>query len=202
LINGAVGSTYDATKEGNYSVIVTNKITGCVSKEVFATIIANNPATSLDAVVSDAFTQEATITASVQGGTGPFLYQIDGGEFQSSNEFTGLSSGTHTLTVKDVQGCTNLSIPVIVIDYPKYFTPNGDGYDDTWNIKGLNDQPNARIFIFDRYGKLIKEISTQGGGWDGTYNGKQLPATDYWFTVEYVENNSNKLFKAHFSLKR
>jgi gliding motility-associated-like protein len=202
LINGAVGSTYDATKEGNYSVIVTNKITGCVSKEVFTTIIANNPATSLDAVVSDAFTQEATITASVQGGTGPFLYQIDGGEFQSSNEFTGLSSGTHTLTVKDVQGCTNLSIPVIVIDYPKYFTPNGDGYDDTWNIKGLNDQPNARIFIFDRYGKLLKEISTIGNGWDGTFNSKQLPATDYWFTVEYVENNLNKLFKAHFSLKR
>jgi gliding motility-associated-like protein len=202
LINGAVGSTYDATKEGNYSVIVTNKITGCVSKEVFATIIANNPATSLTAVVSDAFTQEATITASVQGGTGPFLYQIDGGEFQSSNEFTGLSNGMHTLTVKDVQGCTNLSIPVIVIDYPKYFTPNGDGYDDTWNIKGLNDQPNAKIFIYDRYGKLIKEISTVGSGWDGTYNGKALPATDYWFTVEYAENSINKLFKAHFSIKR
>jgi gliding motility-associated-like protein len=45
-------------------------------------------------------------------------------------------------------------------------------------------------------------MSTVGSGWDGTYNGKALPATDYWFTVEYAENNGNKLFKAHFSIKR
>ena len=116
--------------------------------------------------------------------------------------FSGLSSGTHTINVKDAEGCTNLTKQVTVIDYPKYFTPNGDGHNDSWNISGLNDQPDAKIFIYDRYGKLIKEISTVGNGWDGTYNGKALPATDYWFTVEYTENNINKLFKAHFSIKR
>jgi gliding motility-associated-like protein len=202
LIDAAVGSTYEATKEGNYSVIVTNKITGCVSKEVFATITANNPATKFDTTVSDYFTEDSSITVTVSDGTGPFLYQIDGGVFQSSNVFSGINSGSHTVVIKDEQGCTNKTIPVTVIAYPKYFTPNGDGYDDTWNIKGLNDQPNARIFIYDRYGKLLKEISTIGNGWDGTFNTKQLPATDYWFTVEYVENNLNKLFKAHFALKR
>jgi gliding motility-associated-like protein len=202
LIPGAVGSSYEATKDGNYSVIATNSLTSCTSKEAFANIIANNPAVSLDAVVTDAFTQDATIIATVTGGTGPFLYQIDGGVFQSSNVFSGLSSGIHTINVKDAEGCTNLTKQVTVIDYPKYFTPNGDGFNDSWNISGLSNQPDAKIFIYDRYGKLIKEMSTVGSGWDGTYNGKALPATDYWFTVEYAENNGNKLFKAHFGLKR
>ena len=92
---------------------------------------------------------------------------------------------------------------VTVIDYPKYFTPNGDGIHDTWNIVGLN-QSEAKLYIFDRYGKLIKQISTldESQGWDGTYNGHPLPSTDYWFSLQYEENGIAKEFKAHFSLKR
>jgi len=104
--------------------------------------------------------------------------------------------------VEDGQGCTNLSREVTVIDYPRYFTPNGDGFNDSWNVVGLNDQPEAKIYIFDRYGKLLKQISTIGEGWNGTFNGYELPGSDYWFTIEYLENNVTKLFKAHFSLKR
>ena len=88
-----------------------------------------------------------------------------------------------------------------MIDYPNFFTPNGDGYNDTWNIIGLN-QPEAKLYIFDRYGKLIKQLSTTGPGWDGTYNGHQLPSTDYWFSLEYMENGVAKEFKAHFAMKR
>ncbi|HNP34121.1 MAG TPA: T9SS type B sorting domain-containing protein, partial [Flavobacterium sp.] len=91
---------------------------------------------------------------------------------------------------------------VSVIDYPHYFTPNGDGINDYWNIVGLGGQPNAKIYIFDRYGKLMKQISSTGLGWDGTYNGNLLPADDYWFSVDYIENATAKQFKAHFSLKR
>ena len=91
----------------------------------------------------------------------------------------------------------------LVIDYPKYFTPNGDGHNDTWNIIGMN-QADAKLYIFDRYGKLIKQISPSSGsdGWDGTYNGQQLPSTDYWFSLDYTENGAAKQFKAHFSMKR
>ena len=90
---------------------------------------------------------------------------------------------------------------ITIIDYPKYFTPNGDGYNDKWNIGGLT---NTNIDIYDRYGKLIKQINTSNPGWDGTFNGQLLPATDYWFTIEYIEPNTNntKIFKSHFSLKR
>ncbi|RXR21542.1 T9SS type B sorting domain-containing protein, partial [Flavobacterium stagni] len=82
-----------------------------------------------------------------------------------------------------------------------YFTPNGDGIHDTWNIVGLQNT-TAKIYIFDRYGKLIKQISPSSLGWDGTYNGYLAPSTDYWFKVEYDEGGVMKEFKAHFSLKR
>jgi gliding motility-associated-like protein len=202
LIAGATGNTYTATQPGTYSLIVTNTITGCISEEVFANVIEVQPATAASASVTDAFSDNATITVSVTGGTGTLLYQLDDEGFQESNVFTGVSAGLHTVTVIDTQGCTYLTIEVLVIDYPPFFTPNGDGFNDTWNIIGLQDQPEARIYIFDRYGKLLKQISPQGQGWDGRFNGAELPSTDYWFTVEYLENEQSKVFKAHFSLIR
>jgi gliding motility-associated-like protein len=202
LIAGATGNTYTTTQPGTYSLIVTNTITGCISEEVFANVIEVQPATAASASVTDAFSDNATITVSVTGGTGTLLYQLDDEGFQESNVFTGVSAGLHTVTVIDTQGCTYLTIEVLVIDYPPFFTPNGDGFNDTWNIIGLQDQPEARIYIFDRYGKLLKQISPQGQGWDGRFNGAELPSTDYWFTVEYLENAQQKTFKAHFSMIR
>jgi gliding motility-associated-like protein len=202
LIAGATGTSYTATQPGTYSLIVTNTITGCISDEVFANVIEVQPATAVSATVTDAFSDNATITVGVTGGTGTLLYQLDDEGFQESNVFTGVSAGLHTVTVIDTQGCTYLTIEVLVIDYPPFFTPNGDGFNDTWNIIGLQNQPEARIYIFDRYGKLLKQISPQGQGWDGRFNGAELPSTDYWFTVEYLENEQSKVFKAHFSLIR
>jgi gliding motility-associated-like protein len=95
----------------------------------------------------------------------------------------------------------------LVLDYPNYFTPNGDNYNDNWNIYGIQGQPFAKINIFDRYGKFIIQINPLGLGWDGNYNGRQLPATDYWFVLEYLEKDSTgsdvwRTFKSHFSLLR
>ncbi|NQX86221.1 MAG: T9SS type B sorting domain-containing protein, partial [Flavobacteriaceae bacterium] len=78
----------------------------------------------------------------------------------------------------------------------------GDGYNDTWEIEGIDTVNNVKIYIFDRYGKLLKELSPAGNGWDGTYNGSLMPSSDYWFVVEYEEGGTNKEFKAHFTLKR
>ncbi|MFD2603843.1 T9SS type B sorting domain-containing protein, partial [Flavobacterium suzhouense] len=92
-----------------------------------------------------------------------------------------------------------------IVDYPNFFTPNGDGFHDTWNIIGLQETGSV-IYIFDRYGKLIKQISPDSDGWDGTFNGTPVPATDYWFTVTYPEFDGTttviREFKSHFSLKR
>ena len=82
-------------------------------------------------------------------------------------------------------------------------TPNKDGYHDTWNILGISvGDPTAKIYIFDRFGKLLKQISPMSPGWDGTYNGNPLPSNDYWFRIEYTENNIKKQFSGHFTLKR
>lgn len=94
-------------------------------------------------------------------------------------------------------------IYVNVIDYPCFLTPNQDGFYDTWNIIGIREfDPTARIYIFDRFGKLIKQISPIDGGWDGTFKGNPLPSSDYWFIVEYREGDVPKEIKGHFTLKR
>ncbi|MFD0779018.1 T9SS type B sorting domain-containing protein [Flavobacterium myungsuense] len=203
-ISGAIGSTFEAKELGDYYVNVRFKSTGCSIKSNTSTVTEVNPTNSFNVIVSDAFTEVATITVTGQNGITTYLYQIDDGALQTSNVFSGIGAGNYTIRITDSDGCTDYSEDVLVIDYPKYFTPNGDGYNDTWNIKGLSDQSNTKLLIYDRYGKLLKQISPKGQGWDGTYNGVQLPAADYWFTVDYVEPNNdlNKLFKSHFSLKR
>ena len=129
---------------------------------------------------------------------------LDDGNFQTSNIFTNVTSGDHIIYVKDVFGnCDSISLTATVLKYPKFFTPNGDGYNDTWNIWDLGNNPNAIISIFDRYGKFIKQFKTSGFGWDGKLDGYDLPATDYWFIVNYFnQNNEAREFKAHFAMKR
>ncbi|WP_291274426.1 T9SS type B sorting domain-containing protein, partial [Flavobacterium sp.] len=207
LIPGATNATLEVNQIGTYSVIAIDAITGCTSDPTLttstATITQTIPASSLTVIQSDYFSENATITANVLNGTRTLQYYLDEGPIQSSNVFTNVSSGTHIISVIDTDGCTFLQKEFLVIDYPKFFTPNGDGYNDTWNISTLN-QPDAKLYIFDRYGKLIKQLSPtiNSNGWDGTYNEKAMPSTDYWFLLEYQENGVAKEFKAHFSLKR
>ena len=91
---------------------------------------------------------------------------------------------------------------VSILEYPKFFTPNGDGYNDTWNIKCLKDDPSARVSIFDRYGKLLSQFKPSQNAWNGVLNGSMLAGTDYWFSVYYMNNSDVETqFKSHFSLR-
>jgi len=197
------GSSYTATQAGQYTVSIASTVTPGCSNVLIIDVAESNPAQSATAYVSNYFEDSQSITVSVVG-NGSYLYSLDGGPFQTSNVFPNVLPGVHTVTVKDMNGCTDIVITdILTIGYPRFFTPNGDGYNDTWNIWSLEGvQPNAEIHIYDRYGKLIKQIVPAGTGWDGTYNGQLLPSTDYWFTVKYLENGVEKLFKAHFSMKR
>ena len=203
IIPGETNATLVVDEAGTYSVIATNWLTGCSSDSTLstatATVTETMPATTMTVVQSEYFSDNATITVNVTGGTGTLMYSLDEGPLQSSNVFTGVSPGVHLVTVIDTEGCTYLTQEVTIIDYPNYFTPNGDGYNDSWYIAGLQD--TDFIYIFDRYGKLIKQLRGEER-WDGTYNQEQLPSTDYWFTLDYTENGAVKQFKAHFSLKR
>ena len=201
IIPGAAGSSYEALEAGSYSVIATNNTTGCISLPLSVTVSETFPGQGITTTQTLAFADNAQVTVEVTG-TGVYEYQLDNGMFQSSNIFENVGIGPHTIWVRDTDGCTDLTTTIYIIGYPHYFTPNGDGVHDQWNIIGLSNQPNAKIYIFDRYGKLIKQISPTSQGWDGTRNGEPLPATDYWFTVDYFEAGTDKVFKSHFSLKR
>ncbi|MGC4040090.1 MAG: T9SS type B sorting domain-containing protein, partial [Flavobacterium sp.] len=173
-----------------YTVHVTStSALGCDTTSASFDVIQSGqaviPAGTAGYTVTNAFSTSQIITVTVDG-YGSYEYSLDDGPRQASNVFENVSLGTHVIHVWDTEGgvaysCEELIITdVSVIDYPHYFTPNGDGIHDTWNIVGLGGQPNAKIYIFDRYGKLMKQISSQGQGWDGTFNGHVLPADDYW----------------------
>ncbi|RZJ28196.1 MAG: T9SS type B sorting domain-containing protein, partial [Flavobacterium sp.] len=151
--------------------------------------------------ITDDFADEQSVTV-IATGTGDYEYQLDFGTFQDSNIFNNVASGIHTVTVRDKNGCGLATTSALVVNYPHYFTPNGDGVHDTWNIKDLSQQPDSKITIFDRYGKIITQITPAGQGWDGTLHGASLPSTDYWFVVEYEEDGITKEFKSHFAMKR
>jgi len=201
LIAGETGPTLEVNHPATYSVVATNIATGCQNLPVSVTVTQSEPA-AVTAYVSNAFTDNQTITVEAIG-IGEYVYQLDEGDIQTSPVFENVTHGSHTVTVYDNKGCASVTIPVTAINYPHYFTPNGDNYHDTWNIGDLENDASAKIYIFDRYGKLLKQIKpSKVTGWDGTLNGQPLPSTDYWFTVTYTEQGQLKEFKAHFSLKR
>ncbi|RVT76462.1 T9SS type B sorting domain-containing protein [Flavobacterium sufflavum] len=132
-------------------------------------------------------------------GNGDFEYSIDGITYQDSNYFSEIAGGNYTVHVRDKKGCGEDSSEVTIIDYPKFFTPNNDGFNDFWQVKGINKFPNSKIFIFDRYGKFLKHLTANSSGWDGLYNGKEINPDDYWFKIDF---GNGKSFSGHFTLKR
>ena len=163
------------------------------------TVIASDKAV-IDNIEINDLTNNNSISITVTG-SGVYEYSLDNQTYQSSNTFTNLPSGIYTVYVKDLNGCGITQEEVSILGIPSFFTPNADGYNDNWNVKGISSTLNSKtiIYIFDRFGKLIKEINPTTTGWDGTFNNQQLPATDYWYTIK-LENG--KELKGHFALKR
>jgi gliding motility-associated-like protein len=198
-ILSATNNYYNASVPGQYFVQVTRTATGCTSVSNTATVQPSSPPRQISYTTSNYFAQNANVVITATP-AGNYEYQLDNGQFQESNIFGNIPPGLHSVHVRDVFGCDILEEHFTIIDYPKFFTPNGDGFHDLWNISLGNG--SSQIRIFDRYGKLINVISTNGLGWDGTYNGEPLPSTDYWFTIDYIEQAKAKQFSAHFTLKR
>lgn len=202
-----IGSSLIPTQGGVYDVVVTDistsLVTMCTNFDSALVIESGIPDTFDVEVTSQTFTGNNMIIATATGNS-TYEYSLDLGPWELFGEFENLSGGEHTVYARDVNGCGIVSQDITVIDYPKFFTPNGDGNNDSWNIKGIDTQPAATIYIYDRYGKLLKQLSPTSPGWDGTFNGNRMPSSDYWFTLEYLEpiNNEPRTFSAHFALKR
>jgi valyl-tRNA synthetase len=192
--------TFRIEHEGTYEVVAKNAQTGCKSVPTSFTI-SNSSVAKVSYRVDDLIDNLNIITIVAQG-KGTYEYSIDGGAYQESATFENVEGGVHIVRVRDINGCGIEIVTPMVVEFPKFFTPNGDGYNDVWNIESLTSKKDANIQIFDRYGKMIMQIKPNGTGWDGQLNGAQLPSDDYWFTVQFTHLGKSYEYKSHFTLKR
>jgi len=208
-VTGIAGETYSwstgestpsiaISEVGEYQVTVTSPF-GCETTSVFEVISSESAFVELIETVD--FSDPNNIIVRVSG-AGDYLFSLDGGPLQTSGVFENVSLGFHDITIIDANGCAEITRTVIVVDAPKFFTPNGDGTNDQWHITGIETIPGTQISIFDRSGKLITIINANTQGWDGTYNGNAMPASDYWFLADVVKGEERFTVNGHFSLRR
>lgn len=201
---GETAQYISVNQPGTYTVTVTNINTSCAKTRTIV-VSASNVATITDVTVEDlAEDNTITLVALPTGGVNTtYLYSIDApnGPWQSDPVFTNVSGGIHTVYVYDTKGCGIINKTVGVLQIPKFFTPNADGNNDFWHIPGIaaSNYYNSRIYIYDRYGKLLADMKPYDKGWDGLYKGHPLPSTDYWYVITLTDG---RVLKGHFSLIR
>ncbi|WP_298778022.1 T9SS type B sorting domain-containing protein [uncultured Polaribacter sp.] len=229
-INNNILSTndnIDVTTGGNYTITATTTDgTNCSKSEVIV-IEESNPAileSSFINIIDESNNIGAEDRLSVfidtlnnNLGIGDYQYAILNTDnntripsigFQDEPLFENLEGGIYQVIVNDKNGCTpDTTLLISVIQFPKFFTPNGDGVNDTWVVKGANQTfyPNSSINIFNRFGKIVAQVEIDGQGWDGTYKGKVLPSNDYWYNIVLTPLDTTKptiYKKGHFSLLR
>ncbi len=192
-------SSIVAPTPGTYSVTVAN-VYGNRRCEVTVDItVAPSEAATIMEIVTDDWTDDHNSITILVSGNGQYEYSIDGIHYQDDRVFGGLETGVYNLYIRDKNGCGITIQEFYLLNYPKFFTPNGDGINDTWRIPYSSLEPEMEIFIFDRYGKFIVQFPPESPGWDGTYNGRPLPSTDYWFLVK---RKDGKEHRGHFTMKR
>lgn len=194
--NGTMGPYISVSQPGAYALTVTDQV-GCTASSSINIDYTTGPTIlSIDS-------GGGQIIVGVTGGTTPYQFSYDGDTWQTEHYFTMLSSGLYTVYVMDANYCM-VSLETFLdetIDVPAFFTPNGDGYNDYWVIQGLYQFPDAKVQIFDRYGKKLYEFT--GGTefvWDGNYVGRPLPSDTYWYSIKLEKNR--KPFTGHVTIKR
>ena len=197
------------TSGGDYTVVASSP-EGCESFPVTVTVSESSIANiDMEDVQIHEFSSNNTITINNDGnnlGIGDYEFALDNEvSFQDTPFFAYVQPGVHVIYVRDKNGCGTAMLEVYVMGFPKFFSPNGDTVNDFWNIQGFNqaDYQLSSVRIYDRYGKLLKQISPSGTGWDGTYNGELMPTSDYWFVATIIKLNGDfRSVRGHFALIR
>lgn len=188
---GETTETISTTTEGTYTVTVTNSANCSSTKTIQLTQIDAPKIKEIHSIDYD-------IIVTIENIVGNFEYSIDGFNYQDSAVFLDVEGGQYTVNVREKSGCGLTSLEFMHFVIPKFFTPNGDGTNDTFKIGGIEFYNNYEITIYDRYGKLLKSIVNSTSGWNGTYNNINLLADDYWYVIKVDETT----YKGHFALKR
>jgi gliding motility-associated-like protein len=199
-ITDATGPSLTVSTLGTYHVLLQNLEFGCEFSIATEVVPSRQPDVFEVDFVSDLFTDNNTVEISAEGGN-DYLFAIDDGEFGPSNRFENLGAGEHVAYITDSNRCSIVSEEFLVVDFPRFFTPNGDGINDIWQIVGFKGIEEAEIAIFDKFGSLLHQFDYEEG-WDGTASGQRMPANDYWFRISYLKDDVQKEFKSHFTLKR
>ncbi len=189
--------TQNIVELGTYTLVFTQTTNGILCEKTVAFEVVSSGAPDSFTVDTSGLSDNIIVMVDAVG-IGDFEYSIDGENYQTDNQFE-VFPGSYTVYVRDPFECRTLSQDIVAMGYEKFFTPNGDGVHENWNVIGTELFPDARLYIYDRYGKLLGQISPQGPGWDGSYLGRPLPSSDYWFKFEYGEG---EVFTGHFALKR
>ncbi|KKO04942.1 hypothetical protein LCGC14_0082540 [marine sediment metagenome] len=187
---GATTKFIDVEEPGEYSVTVTNT-NGCSESRNFFVEQIDLP--RIDRIESDG---PSILISTIN--EGDFEYSLDGISFQSSSIFEAVEGGFYTIYVQDNTDCGVVTEDFYHLVIPKFFTPNGDSFNDFFEPDGLEVFSNVTISIFDRYGMLLKYSNTSSFSWDGFFQGKPMIEDDYWYLI----TADSSQFKGHFSLKR
>jgi gliding motility-associated-like protein len=194
-------ASIDAVEGGDYKVTATRLSTGCINTETTYVRASSVPDMYGVDISTDPFDKEHQVIVTADG-PDQYWFRLDNGPYVNSGRFNDVSPGPHTIIIAERSGCGEIVLDIFVFGYPDYFTPNADGIHDTWNLIGGELLPGTKLFIFDRYGKLIKQLNGDGIGWDGTFNGQPMPSSDYWFRIEYSFDGKQREASGHFSMKR
>jgi gliding motility-associated-like protein len=201
-------SAININESGNYSVKSVS-LAGCESIEKQLVVYDSSIATITndDLLLVDDSGNNSLEVVTNNLGTGNYEFSLDDefGNYIAIGFFENISTGMHTLFVRDKGGCGLASYEFSILVYPKFFTPNGDGTNDVWKIDGFNKNfyTIANIYIYNRFGTLLFIIDQQNEGWNGTYQGKILPSSSYWFKTILTDINGVSVEKiGSFSLLR
>ncbi len=187
------------TEPGAYTVVAYSEF-GCVSETRTLTVV--HPNTPIFTKIE--INGDSVIVNADNGGDGPLEYSLDGVFWQNHNIFSGLIPGEiYTIWVRSM-GCMTAKMDVSILDVPNFISPNGDGFNDTWTIRGIQAYQGATIKIFDRYGKIFVDRKINGSfEWDGKYMGHVVPSDDYWYilNVPATEITPEQKFVGHISVR-
>ncbi len=203
--SGQTNPSITVNQPGTYVLTATAMSLGqiCTAQRSVEVQISTPP--NISNVLIEDLQASNTVTVETDA-VGDFEYALNDGAFQSSPVFQDVPAGAHQVHMRDTLGCGQVTEDITVVGFLPFFTPNGDGLNDQWQVVGMEMLQEPVIHIFDRYGKLLKQMDSSSSGWDGTFNGRLLPASDYWFRLSYLNAQGERVearyLNAHFSLKR
>lgn len=194
-----IGGTQTFTGTGAYTVIAIGS-NGCESQpQTFTISLPEQP------VITGIESGKDFITVFAENsGNGPMEYSLDGILWQTTNQFSNLIPGQeYTIYVRS-EGCMITTYKMTLINVPNFVSPNDDGYNDVWEIRGVEATSGSTIQIFDRNGKILVDTNFEGNYfWDGKYAGRPVASGDYWFIVNVPSDGviKDQKFVGHISIR-